>query len=235
MRRLAIIPARGGSKRVPGKNIGGFCGLPMIGHILQAATGSKLFNKIHVSTESAEVAKVVNTLGYTIDFMRPEYLADDFTPLMPVLKHVAETYKASGEIFTEIWLLMPCSPLIDTSDLIEASKFYQSFNGEYAVKTVAAYSAPIERAFSCDENMFLTPLNSDALPTRTQDLGVKYYDAGAFEIHSANDVLSSIGTVATHKFVAYVLPKFKAIDIDDAEDLALAEMIYRGYHNQINT
>src|SRR5450755_2920533 len=106
--RLAVIPARGGSKRIPDKNIRMFCGKPMIGHILQAATGSRLFDTIHVSTESQRIADVVESLGYTIDFLRPQHLAGDHTPLMPVLKYAAETYATTGKNFDEIWLLMAC-------------------------------------------------------------------------------------------------------------------------------
>ena len=231
MRRLAIIPARGGSKRVPDKNIRDFCGRPMIGHILQTAKASNLFDVIHVSTENDKIKRVVESLGFEIDFDRPEDLADDYTPLMPVLKFVTEKYVSLDQTFDQVWLLMPCSPLIETIDLLAASKLFERHNGEYAVMSAAVYSTPIERAFTCDVNGSMTPLDAKALAIRTQDLEDKYYDAGAFEILSSKDVLGSEDTVATEKYLAYVLPKFKSIDIDDGDDFALAEMIYRGYHH----
>ena len=91
-RRLAIIPARGGSKRIRHKNTRNFCGKPMIAHILDAAKESNLFEKVHVSTDSSGIADAVRDLGHKIDFMRPAELADDQTPIMPVLKYVTQTY-----------------------------------------------------------------------------------------------------------------------------------------------
>lgn len=111
--RLAIVPARGGSTRIPEKNIRDFCGKPMIAHILNAARKSGLFEFIHVSTESTHIAEIVQRLGFPIDFPRPGELANDHTPLMPVLKYVVETYQSSGRRFDEIWLLMACAPLIE--------------------------------------------------------------------------------------------------------------------------
>ena len=122
MKRLAIIPARGGSKRIKNKNIKNFCGEPIINYIISTARESKLFNKIHVSTESNLIKEVVENNGLSIDFMRPETLSDDFTPLMPVLSFVLNTYISMGYQFDEIWLLMACAPLIDKNDLISASK-----------------------------------------------------------------------------------------------------------------
>ena len=93
MNTLAIIPARGGSKRIPNKNIRNFCGKPIISYILDAAKKSGLFNTIHVSTDSKQIIKVVENLGFKIDFVRPSDLADDYTPIMPVLKFVVEEYE----------------------------------------------------------------------------------------------------------------------------------------------
>src|SRR5438445_10500267 len=108
--RLAIIPARGGSKRIPDKNIRDFCGRPMIGHILETASASKLFDTIHVSTESRRIADVVRALGYSVDFLRPDILADDHTPSMLVLRYVVETYAAPRRQYDAICLLVACSP-----------------------------------------------------------------------------------------------------------------------------
>src|SRR5438874_1339312 len=98
-RRLAVIPARGGSKRIKNKNIRDFCGKPMIAYVLEVARESGLFDKIHVSTESAEIRQTVERLGFAVDFARPAELADDHTPIMPVLKHVVTTYASRGQTF----------------------------------------------------------------------------------------------------------------------------------------
>lgn len=111
-KRIAVIPARGGSKRLPGKNIRDFCGGPMIGHILRAARESGLFDVIHVSTEDAEIRTVCTDLGFAPDFERDPALADDVTPILPVLKFVIDTYAEQDKRFDQIWLLMACAPLI---------------------------------------------------------------------------------------------------------------------------
>jgi pseudaminic acid cytidylyltransferase len=224
--RLAIIPARGGSKRIPDKNIRNFCGRPMIGHILQTAANSKLFDTIHVSTESRRVADVVRSLGYPVDFFRPDELADDHTPLMPVLRYVAETYAASGRHYDEIWLLMACSPLIEPDDLIGASEFFQLSGGQRSVMTVAQYPAPVEWAYGRADDGSLVPLRPEMLAVRSQDIQPTYFDAGSFCIYPASSVLKSEGAGDYSAYVGYLLPRQKAIDIDSEEDLQVAELIY---------
>ena len=127
-KRLAIIPARGGSKRIKNKNIKYFCGKPMIAYMLDTARKSSLFNTIHVSTENIEIRNKVNELGFEIDFMRPLDLADDYTPIMPVLRFVVESYAKQGVFFDQVWLLMACAPLIEVEDLVAAEKMFINFN-----------------------------------------------------------------------------------------------------------
>jgi pseudaminic acid cytidylyltransferase len=224
--RLAIIPARGGSKRIPDKNIRNFCGRPMIGHILQAAANSKLFDTIHVSTESRRVAETVQSLGHPIDFLRPDELADDYTPLMPVLRYVAETYAASGRQYDEIWLLMACSPLIEPDDLIGASEFFRFSGGRRSVMTVAPYPAPVEWSYRRNDDGTLVPSQPEMLAVRSQDIQPAYFDTGSFCIYPASSVLKSEGAGDYSAYVGYLLPRQKAIDIDSEEDLQLAELIY---------
>ena len=126
-KRLAIIPARIGSKRIPQKNIRDFFGKPMIYYALETVIKSKLFDKIHVSTDSDLIIDLVNEFGLLVDFKRPEELSDDITPLMPVLKFVVEEYLKIGETFNEVWMIMPCSPLINENDLLRASKMFRLF------------------------------------------------------------------------------------------------------------
>ena len=102
IRRLAIIPARGGSKRIPKKNIKDFCGNPMISYIIRSAEESRLFNKIHISSDSLEIINCVKKLGYEPDFKRPDNLSGDHTSIMEVLKFVVEKYKSLNQIFDEI-------------------------------------------------------------------------------------------------------------------------------------
>ncbi len=224
--RLAIVPARGGSKRIPDKNIRDFCGRPMIGHILNAASGSHLFDAIHVSTESRRIADVVEALGHPIDFLRPDHLADDHTPLMPVLRHVAEAYAARGRQYDEIWLLMACAPLIAPEDLIQAADLFASRGGDRPVMTVSQYPVPVEWAYRRRDDGRLDPLRPEMHAVRSQDIAPAYFDAGSFYIYPAATVLQSEGAGDYSSYVGYALPRHKAIDIDSEEDLQLAELLF---------
>lgn len=225
--RLAIIPARGGSKRIWNKNIRDFCGKPMIAHVLEAARASGLFNTIHVSTESAAIAKVASELGFPPDFMRPSALADDHTPIMPVLKQVAQEYAQRNQTFDQIWLLMACAPLIDARDLVSSERLFSEAGGGDPVLAVSAFPVPIEWAFDRDPDGRLTSVQRGMFAKRSQDLGTKYFDAGSFAAFPAATVLAAEGAGSDSGFIGYVLPKGSSVDIDDEQDWALAEAIFR--------
>ena len=227
MKRLAIIPARGGSKRIPNKNIRDFCGQPMITHVLGAARASGLFSKVHVSTESESIRDVAAQFGFPPDFPRPAELADDHTPIMPVLRHAAQEYANRGVHFDEVWLLMACAPLIDGKDLSCAATLFQQAGSEQPLLAVSEYPAPIEWAFSRGENGALTPVQAGMFAVRSQDLEKRYFDAGSFAVFPASRVLESQGAGSDSGFIGYVLSKGTAIDIDDEQDWQLAEAIYR--------
>jgi pseudaminic acid cytidylyltransferase len=226
-RRIAIIPARGGSKRIPNKNIRDFCGKPMIAHILQAALESGLFDVIHVSTESLHIRQVVENLGFSVDFMRPDELADDHTPIMPVLRYVTETYASCGQIFDQVWLLMACAPLLKHSDLRQASELFDQSGSVNPVLAIAEYPVPIEWAFNRTSDGKMNPVYPGMFAVRSQDIEKKYFDAGVFTAFPAKMVQSSEGAGSDEGFVGYVIPKGAAIDIDDAADWALAEVMYK--------
>jgi pseudaminic acid cytidylyltransferase len=227
MKRLAIIPARGGSKRIPNKNIRDFCGQPMITHVLGAAKDSGLFAAIHVSTESQSIRDVAAGYGLPPDFPRPAELADDHTPIMPVLRYVAEEYSRRGQYFDEVWLLMACAPLIEAQDLGKAAALFREAGGEQPLLAISEYPAPIEWAFSRGTNGALTPVQAGMFAVRSQDLEKRYFDAGSFAAFPAAKVLQSQGAGSDSGFIGYALPKGTAIDIDDEQDWQLAEAIYR--------
>ena len=227
MKRLAIIPARGGSKRIPNKNIRDFCGQPMITHVLSAARASSLFAAVHVSTESESIREVAVRFGFPPDFSRPAELADDHTPIMAVLRHVAQEYLKRGEDFDEIWLLMACAPLVDAKDLVSAASLFQDAGGQHPLLAVSEYPAPIEWAFSRSQNGALTPVQAGMFAVRSQDLEKCYFDAGSFAVFPSKRVLESEGAGSDSGFIGYPLPKGMAIDIDNEQDWQLAEAIYR--------
>ena len=233
-RRIAIIPARGGSKRIPDKNIRDFCGKPMISYILDVAKKSELFDVIHVSTDSERIAETVTKLGFSIDFMRPANLADDNTTIMPVLRYVIDSYQQRGVEFDEVSLLMACAPLIEVKDLVGAAKLLQFHNNQKAVLGVAPYSAPIEWAFERHSDGILVPLQPGMFSVRSQDIEDKYFDAGMFCFFPVKSILESEGAGRDDGFIGQILPKYKAVDIDEPEDWLLAEAIYMGLDSARN-
>ena len=222
--RLAVIPARGGSKRIPKKNIAPFCGKPMIAYALDAVADSGMFDKIHVSTDSEEIRDVVEKLGFPVDFMRDPTLADDYTGLVPVLRWVVEQYRIRGESFEQICCVMPTAPLIRSKDFVEAFKIFNRHHAQHPLLVVARFPVPIEWAFERAKGGVLKPLQQGMLAIRSQDLSPKYHDTGSFSIFSMNDILSSVGVGNNFNFVGYVLPKYKAIDIDTLDAVSYTHL-----------
>ena len=227
VKRLAIIPARGGSKRIPQKNIRTFCGKPMIGHILETAKRSNLFDKIHVSTDSDAIRLIVEDLGFSVDFMRPASLADDHTPIMPVIHFVNETYISQGQLFDEVWLLMACAPLLESVDLQNAANFFAKTEGTNPLLAVAEYPVPPEWAFTMDNVNRLTPVEAGMFSIRSQDFKKKYFDAGMFVVYSSGTIQTSPLGGSDQNFVGFPIQKIKVIDIDDEADWIIAEALYR--------
>ncbi len=223
--RIAIIPARGGGKRVPRKNILPFHGVPMIGHALKTLEDSKLFNRIHVSTDDLEVADTVMKLGHEIDFMRTPELADDLTPVLEVARWVLRNFESNGVSFESVCLMMPCSPLITTQDIRAAYKIFESGGGAHAVLSVCLFPAPIEWAWKTDSRNILRPAYPEYISKRSQDLPASYFDTGNFSIQNVRAVLSS-SQVVTSEFIPYVLPMTRSVDIDSVEDFELAEKLF---------
>ena len=227
MKRIAIIPARGGSKRIPQKNIKDFCGRPMISYPIEALKKSNLFDKIHVSTDDKKIKNVVTSLGLKIDFLRPKDLSNDFTPIMPVIKFVVEQYLQMNQTFEEIWIILPCSPFLSSSDLIEASIIFNQNKSSNPLMAIAEYPVPIEWAFDINENGLLSPIKKGNFAIRSQDLKKKYHDAGMFYAYSKDIILNVDYNGSDQNFMPYLISKDKAIDIDDPEDWEYAEKLFK--------
>ena len=226
MKRLAIIPARGGSKRIIKKNIKDFCGKPIISYSLKAARDSDLFDIIHVSTDCDDIADVVTSLGFNIDFKRTDKLSDDHTPIMPVINWTIEQYQAKNIFFDEVVLIMPCSPFIKSSDLKEASRLMDKSQRAKPVIAISDYPVPIEWAFKRDsKNGSLAPVYPGMFKQRSQDIEKKYFDTGSFIFFPIQHIRKSSKDGDDASFIGYPLEKMKSIDIDDPKDWEFAEMI----------
>ncbi|MBI9082622.1 MAG: pseudaminic acid cytidylyltransferase [Desulfobacterales bacterium] len=225
--KLAIIPARGGSKRIKNKNIIPFLGKPMIAYALEAARESNLFDDIHISTESEEIKKVVEDLGFKVEFMRPKKLADDMTGLLPVIQWVVNKYQNTRRYYSDICCIMPTAPLLVAEDLVNGFELYSNHNKEHPLMVVTSYPVPIEWAYHRSENTLLTPVNFAALDKRSQDIEDTYYEAGPFYFFHSSHITGEM-SLNDRKYISYLLPRNRAVDIDNQEDLEFAESLYLG-------
>ena len=229
VKRLAIIPARSGSKRIPNKNIKPFLGKPIISYAIESATKSGLFDKIHVSTDSERAMVIAESYGIKPEFLRDEALCDDYTPLIDVLAFVREKLEQMGEKFDEIWLMMPCAPLITENDLVAAAEKFQPNN--LPLIAAAELPVPIEWAFMMSDDGTLCAKGTDNLTNRSQDLPKAYYDTGSFAIFS-DGKMETFKNIHT-RFQTYILPRSRAVDIDTEDDWIEAEKLYKANFHKL--
>ena len=226
MPTIAIVPARGGSKRIPRKNIVDFCGKPLMVHALEIAKASGLFDEIHVSTEDDEIAAVATAHGFAPAFPRTRLLADDVTGLFPVLAWVLAEYARRGRTFDDVCLVMPTAPLIEPADLERGYALYRSAGRTFPVLAAARFPCPVEWAMRLSADGHLTAREPGMAAIRSQDLPHAYYDSGTFIWLPAAALMAGMPPDPT--YLACELPRSKAIDIDEPEDLAFAEVVFRG-------
>ena len=227
MKRIAIIPARSGSKRIPNKNIRDFCGRPIISYPIQMAKTAGIFDVIHVSTDSLEIAKVAEQFGCKTDFLRPDYLSGDDVPMMACIKYVIDEYDKLGMCFDTAALLYATSPLMHHEDLKCACEQFEQTDGSRPILAVATFPTPVEHAFRMNARQELCPIRPDALSMRTQDLPRSYYDAGMFAIYSPEKIKASSNSGDFHDFSGYEVPISRVTDIDWPEDWVNAENMMR--------
>ncbi|MGV8948024.1 MAG: cytidylyltransferase domain-containing protein [Candidatus Paracaedibacter sp.] len=229
MRKIAIIPARGGSKRIPRKNIKPFFGKPIIAYSLQSAMESEIFDHIHVSTEDKEIYEVVSNLGFNPRFYRSADCAQDHTPVKEVLIESLKEFEKQGECFEVFCLLSATAPLISSIDLIEAYKVFEKENFLFPLLAVARYPVPIQRAMKINkENNTLEPIDTEAFLGSSHGLEERYHDIGSFAFFTKDQLLIKFDEI---KFIPYVLPLKKSVDIDNLEDWDLLEKIYCALNN----
>ena len=221
---IAIIPARGGSKRIPRKNIKTFAGKPMIAYAIGAAKASGLFEHVLVSTDDAEIAAIAKEWGAEVPFTRPADLANDYTATVPVIAHGVEACKALGWAFDRVCCIYPAVPFVQSQDLVQALALLQSSGADYCFP-VTEFPSAVQRALQRTTEGRMQPFYPEFELARTQDLEPAYFDAGQFYWGRAaawlrNPRLHSSG-------VGHVIPAWRVVDIDTAEDWRRAELTYR--------
>ena len=222
--RLAIIPARGGSKRINNKNLVYFEGKPIISYTIENAKKSKLFDKIHISTDSEKILNYLKKKKLLPEFKRPKILSRDKVPISKILRYVVDKFKKKKIYFNEVWLLYACSPLISYKDLILASKKFSKTSKKFPLMSFREYDAPISWAFKKNKGIF-EPIYKNSLKVRSQDLKKNYYESASFIIYKVHHLFEK----NILKYYGYELKKNYAIDIDTKEDLDIARALYK--HN----
>lgn len=218
MNNLAIIAARGGSKRIPRKNIKDFMGKPIIAYSIEAAKKSALFTEIMVSTDDEEIAAAAKQYGAKVPFMRSAENADDYATLADVADEVRAKYEKQKIFFDNICLLLPTAPFISPDILKKTYHLLLSENID-SVRPVVKFSYPIQRALKM-RNGKLQMFYPEHKTTRSQDLEPAYHDAGQFYWMKAEK-----GLRGTNKY-GFEIPEILAQDIDTEEDWKMAEMKY---------
>jgi len=221
--KIAVIPARGGSKRILRKNIKEFCGKSMIAWAITTALESRLFDHVIVSTDDGEIADIARKWGAETPFVRPVELADDFTPTVPVIAHTVKSCIDKGWVVEYVCCIYPCVPFLQTDDLISAFDLLQKNNVNF-VYPITEYAHPIQRAMRKLPNSQMEFINPEQELTRTQDLEKTYHDSGQFYWGKASAWLE-YKRMHTDG-LGMVIPNWRVVDIDSMDDWVRAEDIY---------
>ena len=224
MKSLCIIPARGGSKRIPRKNIKPFMGKPIIAYSIEAALNSGVFDEVMVSTDDEEIAGVARQFGAAVPFLRSAETANDYATTVDVLLEVVNKYKEQGKVFDTICCLYSTAPFVTSDKLKEASsKISETID---ACFTIVQYSYPIQRSLRINENEYVEMKFPEHLKSRTQDLEKVYHDAGQFYFVKT-DALIQEKTVWCKRTAPLILSELEVQDLDTLTDWQLAEMKYQ--------
>jgi pseudaminic acid cytidylyltransferase len=220
---VAIIPARGGSKRIPRKNIKDFHGMPLIAYSIKVALKSKLFDKVIVSTDDEEIAKIAGKYGASVPFIRPIELSDDFTGTGAVVNHALEYLKSVGEIYDFVCIIYATAPFLDEKYLIEGFEKLRNSNARNAF-SCTSMPFPIQRTFKITKDERCEMFWPENFSKRSQDLEEAFQDAGQFYWTNLN--IKSNEIIFAKDSIPIILPRFLVQDIDTLEDWQRAEIMY---------
>ncbi|NLC75201.1 MAG: pseudaminic acid cytidylyltransferase [Clostridiales bacterium] len=225
MHNLAIITARGGSKRIPRKNIKEFCGKPILTYSIEAALKSGVFDEVMVSTDDSEIARIAIASGAAVPFMRSEATSNDYASTDDVIAEVLDMYKAAGKTFDSFCCIYPTAPFITPDRLAGA----MTLLGEHeSVMPVVAYSYPPQRSVVIRDGLIVRRF-PEYLNSRSQDLEKFYHDCGQFYACRA-DAFRRGGTTDVDDLAPLVLDDAEVQDIDTLEDWAIAEEKFKRLH-----
>ena len=230
MTNVAIITARGGSKRIPNKNIKDFCGKPIIAYSIATALDSGIFDEVMVSTDSPEIAEIAKEYGASVPFMRSPSASTDYATTVDVLHEVLSTYAEQGKNFDFMCCLYPTAPFVTVEKLRAACTTFME-SGMDMLEPVVAFSYPPQRSFSIEAGL-LAYNYPEHVRTRSQDLPIWYHDAGQFYFYSVEAFRRSVERSHDQggydlRCVPFVMNEMEVQDIDTLMDWQLAEAKYR--------
>jgi pseudaminic acid cytidylyltransferase len=224
---IAIIPARGGSKRIPRKNIKNFYGKPMISYAINAALASAIFDHVVVTSDDNEIMDLATRYGAEVFFRRPRRLSDDITPTVPVIAHaIQECSIFYGSNIDYICCIYPTNPFLLASDLITSLTQFQLADVDYCFP-VTEFPSSVHRALTQDEDGVVLPMFPENQLKRTQDLPSAYYDAGQFYWGRKSSWLQN--PFLHSSSLGYAIPSWRVVDIDSPDDWSRAEVIYSSF------
>lgn len=226
MKTIAIITARGGSKRIPKKNIKEFCGKPIITYSIEAALKAGCFDTVMVSTDSEEIAEIAKSYGAEVPFLRSEATSNDFATTADVLNEVIEQYSSKGEQFDLMCCIYPTAPFVTAEKLNKAINTLVENNAD-SLMPVVAFSFPPQRG-NVIRNGKLEYQYPEYSQMRSQDLEEVYHDCGQFYICKVNAFKES-GKLVTGNAVPLIMPEEEVQDIDNLTDWVLAEVKYKTF------
>ena len=222
---ICVIPARGGSKRIPRKNIKEFNGKPIIAYSIEAALNSSCFNRVIVSTDDNEIAKVAKKYGAQVPFVRPEKLSNDSAGTIPVIKHAIEWMEQKNNYIKHVCCLYATAPFIKSKILTKAYQQLKDSSADYCF-SVTRFTFPIQRAIKIVQGDKVEMFYPEYFNKQSQDLEEAYHDAGQFywgKAQAFKDELRLFSEIAT----PYILPRYLVQDIDTMEDWIRAEAMYK--------
>ncbi|WP_286765748.1 MULTISPECIES: pseudaminic acid cytidylyltransferase [Rhodopirellula] len=221
---IAVIPARGGSKRLPGKNIRDFCGQPIIKYSITAAIDSGVFDRVIVTTDSQEIGDVAKACGAEIPFHRPAELSDDHTPTIAVIRHAVETLQQSGDAVDFACCIYATAPFVQSDDLKQGLKQLQSGDGEFAFP-VTTFPFPIMRSLKIDDDQ-IKMIWPEHEMSRSQDLVEAWHDAGQFYWGTSEAWKTASGLYSAN-CLPIRIPRWRVQDIDTEEDWNRAQLMHQ--------
>lgn len=223
--RLAVIPARGGSKRIPRKNIKDFCGKPIIAWSIEAALKSNCFDKLIVSTDDTDIADIARKYGAQVPFIRPAALSDDHTGTIPVIHHAIDWVSNQGDKPIEVCCIYATAPFVSAMDIRLGLHELLTHDADYAF-SVTSYAFPIQRALRLNTDNRVEMFNAEHFNTRSQDLEEAWHDAGQFYWGKAESWRQGKMIFSPHS-VPVIMPRYQVQDIDSLEDWNRAEWLFK--------